>query len=255
MGLLGAIGSIAGGVAGAAMSARQAERNMKMQIEWEREKAKNAHQYEVQDLKAAGLNPVLSADGSGANMGSINPQMPDYGNMANNITSALNMMRQEKVDKSNIDNANADTALKEQETINKAAEKGNIEANTAKTLSENNLVKQQGDKIKSEIQLQQSQIEGIKSNNSLNDAQKKRIASEIKRNMYENKRTLKQIEKENWNMRNNIGTSIPSAVSSLIKGGVKGTMATSEYGIKKIRNRKPMTAKQLNKYKGGIGMK
>lgn len=246
-----AAGAAIGGLAGVGSSAASVQA-IKKQIQWEREKANKAHQYEVNDLKAAGLNPVLSAQGSGAQMGSISTPVPDFSGAANAINSAINIARQEKVDKANIDNTDADTALKQQETINKGVEKGAIEASTAKTMSELNLLRQQMNKIQSDIQLQTAQIEGIRSNNSLNEKQKDRIISEINKNKIENKRTLKQIEKENWNMRNNIGTSIPSGITSLIKGGVKGTMATSDYWINKLKNRKPISAKQLNKYKGGI---
>lgn len=40
-------------------------------IEWERERAKNAHQWEVEDLRKAGLNPILSAGGKGASTSSV----------------------------------------------------------------------------------------------------------------------------------------------------------------------------------------
>lgn len=52
-------------------SAKQAQINR----DWEKMMSDTAHQREVADLQAAGLNPVLSAGGSGASTGS--PVMPD----------------------------------------------------------------------------------------------------------------------------------------------------------------------------------
>lgn len=48
----------------------QSSANAQM-IAWERERAKNAHQWEVEDLRKAGLNPILSAGGSGANTSGV----------------------------------------------------------------------------------------------------------------------------------------------------------------------------------------
>ena len=83
----GALGSPLGGMAanlaGSLLEGNQAQKAAKVQRDWEETKAKNAHQWEVQDLKAAGLNPILSAGGSGAAMGSISaPQVPDYSEIA-----------------------------------------------------------------------------------------------------------------------------------------------------------------------------
>lgn len=66
--LMGGILGIAGDLFGASMasdaqsSAIQANREMQERnIEWEREQLQNKHQWEVADLRAAGLNPILSA--------------------------------------------------------------------------------------------------------------------------------------------------------------------------------------------------
>lgn len=69
-------GNIAGTMISGSSSKAEARRARKQQLYL----ARNAHQIEVADLKAAGLNPILSAGGSGAH-GSPVPQaqIPDYG--------------------------------------------------------------------------------------------------------------------------------------------------------------------------------
>lgn len=68
--------------------------------EFQREMAKNAHQYEIEDLKKAGLNPILSAGGSSATSiaGSNSAQSTGAGNMSegntfsNAISKGIEMM-------------------------------------------------------------------------------------------------------------------------------------------------------------------
>lgn len=87
-------------LASSAMSNSQSEKNTKYsvdkQIEWNREAMQNKHQYEVEDLKAAGLNPILSAN-SGGSIPSISASPaqvfpPDF-NPAVNAYSASNLRK------------------------------------------------------------------------------------------------------------------------------------------------------------------
>lgn len=86
---------------------------MDKQIEWEKERATHAHQWEMQDLKAANLNPALTATGgSGATTGSIsapanampNLQGLNMANMSDIIGQVVNLKNQTEA--TNASNAN-----------------------------------------------------------------------------------------------------------------------------------------------------
>ena len=107
-------GSLAGGLIGSAFGGNSAKKQAALQRQNWAYQQQNAHQFEVGDLKAAGLNPILSATNSQiAGMGSA-PSMSDNGagaGITNSITSALT--RQANVE---IEKTKADIALKEAQT-------------------------------------------------------------------------------------------------------------------------------------------
>lgn len=119
MGLWSAIrgdvfGSVAGGIVSSVLGSNSAKKQAALQRQNWAYQQQNAHQFEVGDLKAAGLNPILSATNSQiAGMGSA-PSMSDNGvgaGVTNSITAALT--RQANVE---IEKTKADIALKEAQT-------------------------------------------------------------------------------------------------------------------------------------------
>lgn len=119
MGLWSAIrgdvfGSVAGGIVSSVLGSNSAKKQAALQRQNWAYQQQNAHQFEVGDLKAAGLNPILSATNSQiAGMGSA-PSISDNGvgsGITNSITAALT--RQANVE---IEKTKADIALKEAQT-------------------------------------------------------------------------------------------------------------------------------------------
>lgn len=155
-GLGGGLLSAAGGLLSADKAGKAAREAQQKQIEWERERATHAHQWEVADLKAAGLNPILSAGGQGASTGGISAPVPDTSGystgmqnaatqMMSGITTALDAKRvQNETDKTTaeIKALLKDALLKdkqshlvEQQTISEMARQGQIKADTAHKLA------------------------------------------------------------------------------------------------------------------------
>ncbi len=87
---------------------------------WKKQKEalQHQHQWEVEDLRKAGLNPVLSATG-GSGAGGLNMPMPStsgLSNAARNFVDASFKEKQKELIDSQVKNVSADTALKESQT-------------------------------------------------------------------------------------------------------------------------------------------
>ena len=141
------LGNIVGSVAGGLLAGHSARDNAAYQAQLQLDNWKymqsNAHQLEVEDLKAAGLNPILSATG-GQIAGTSQVSVHDPSNYSSLISSALRMdLEGKKLDNdkkrlelnametnARVNKSNAEIKLLENQTVESAWKSHYIDAQT-----------------------------------------------------------------------------------------------------------------------------
>lgn len=132
-------GAIAGAAIGAASSMlnqhsanKNASSNANAANEFTKEQWLNKHQWEVSDLKAAGLNPILSATGGGSPVSSAmaSTQMADVGSAISSGASAARVAslvsaEKDKIKQETSTSEASSATLKSQQQLNEATIRNN----------------------------------------------------------------------------------------------------------------------------------
>lgn len=99
---MGLFDAVIGGVfdlAGAAFQNSATSEFQQANIDWQREQLQNKHQWEVEDLRKAGLNPILSASNGSSAVSAGSPQgaSVDFGKALEAISNSALMRKQEQI--------------------------------------------------------------------------------------------------------------------------------------------------------------
>ncbi|EOT1147233.1 hypothetical protein ACNQDT_004972 [Escherichia coli] len=174
---VGALGSVAGSVAGSLLGAHSAKDSADRANKLTMDLAKNGIQYRVQDLRKAGLNPILAVTGSGG-LGSVSSsgiqaaQPADFSGVVNSAVSvfdALTKRQQQEVAKEGI---LSQIALQKTQIANSAADVKLKEAQAAQAVQSADNMRAQSNLINQQVLTEASRRANIEAQTGLSSAQR-----------------------------------------------------------------------------------
>ena len=174
MSWLGKFAGAALGAVGGFLANRQQKNQFEMNYDLARNQLYNQHQIEVADLRAAGLNPILSANGGNSTFGAVSGgSYENVGSAANSgfmaAQQAKNLEAQNAAIDANIiktkaeaQNVIADTALKQAQTANTKGLTSLIPLQRQNIWVMTEQAKAQTDSWKMQVKVAEANIEKIK---------------------------------------------------------------------------------------------
>ena len=151
MGLFSGLASAALGFIGSRRANKQNQENFETNLAFQRENAQHAHQWEVADLRKAGLNPILSATGGSGASASGGSALPDIKNEVSNAMQFKLMKAQLDKIESERKNVDADTNVKNSQVPINEKTLGKMEAEIEQLKSKANLNDHESRRINYEI--------------------------------------------------------------------------------------------------------